>query len=299
MGLFHLFLYTCLLLVIFCNSVLGIYRYIGHLASIPTDIPSNESEVVFRYNNMTDSFITPVCFRTLRHLNKLHLTHNELTELPNLNKTIKKSLGRLSVRMNRISHVDVTGYDSLRILSAAQNFLLVFPNLSSIGDTLEVLKVSFNYLTSVSEEDCSSLVNLQYLYLDGNLLKSFPSFQSIRPNLVYMNISSNPITALTGLDLSGFDWEGLLKLDMSDNDITCNCGIWFIKAMGSSLNIGTMTETLNKITCTDENGTHLIVVDMDKGQSWGFTSRSTARVILGQVLRIATCGTRTHRGDSL
>ena len=35
------------------------------------------------------------------------------------------------------------------------------------------------------------------------------------------------------------------------------------------------------------------------GQSWGFTSRSTARVILGQVLRIATCGTRTHRGDSL
>ena len=38
---------------------------------------------------------------------------------------------------------------------------------------------------------------------------------------------------------------------------------------------------------------------MVKGQSWGFTSRSTARVILGQVLRIATCGTRTHRGDSL
>ena len=38
---------------------------------------------------------------------------------------------------------------------------------------------------------------------------------------------------------------------------------------------------------------------VSKGQSWGFTSRSTARVILGQVLRIATCGTRTHRGDSL
>ena len=36
-----------------------------------------------------------------------------------------------------------------------------------------------------------------------------------------------------------------------------------------------------------------------QSQSWGFTSRSTARVILGQVLRIATCGTRTHRGDSL
>ena len=42
-----------------------------------------------------------------------------------------------------------------------------------------------------------------------------------------------------------------------------------------------------------------ILFTFDKGQSWGFTSRSTARVILGQVLRIATCGTRTHRGDSL
>ena len=36
-----------------------------------------------------------------------------------------------------------------------------------------------------------------------------------------------------------------------------------------------------------------------QSQSRGFTSLSTARVILGQVLRIATCGTRTHRGDSL
>ena len=36
-----------------------------------------------------------------------------------------------------------------------------------------------------------------------------------------------------------------------------------------------------------------------QSQSWGFTSRSTARVILGQVLSIVTCGTRTHRGDSL
>ena len=31
----------------------------------------------------------------------------------------------------------------------------------------------------------------------------------------------------------------------------------------------------------------------NKGQSWGFTSRSTARVIMEQVLSIATCGTPT------
>ena len=31
-----------------------------------------------------------------------------------------------------------------------------------------------------------------------------------------------------------------------------------------------------------------------QGQSLGFTSRSTARVILGQVLSIVTCGSQTH-----
>ena len=31
-----------------------------------------------------------------------------------------------------------------------------------------------------------------------------------------------------------------------------------------------------------------------KGQSWGFTSRSTSRVILVQIFSIATCGIRTH-----
>ena len=38
-----------------------------------------------------------------------------------------------------------------------------------------------------------------------------------------------------------------------------------------------------------------LINSLVKGQSWGFKSRSTARVILGQVLRIATCGTRTQR----
>ena len=37
----------------------------------------------------------------------------------------------------------------------------------------------------------------------------------------------------------------------------------------------------------------------DQSQSCGFMSCSTTRVILGQILSIATCGTRTHRGDSL
>ena len=32
---------------------------------------------------------------------------------------------------------------------------------------------------------------------------------------------------------------------------------------------------------------------------WDFTPCSTARVLWGKVLSIATCGTRTHRGDNL
>ena len=33
---------------------------------------------------------------------------------------------------------------------------------------------------------------------------------------------------------------------------------------------------------------------LEESQSWGFISRSTAMVILGQVLSIVTCGSRTH-----
>ena len=47
-------------------------------------------------------------------------------------------------------------------------------------------------------------------------------------------------------------------------------------------------------TMTFDNNVQCIVAKVDKGQNWVLTSRSTARVILGQVLSIATCGSRTH-----
>ena len=37
-----------------------------------------------------------------------------------------------------------------------------------------------------------------------------------------------------------------------------------------------------------------IVGLVESACSWGFTARSTARTILGQVLSIATCGSQTH-----
>ena len=46
---------------------------------------------------------------------------------------------------------------------------------------------------------------------------------------------------------------------------------------------------------TDEDSIY-IKVSITKSKL-GFTSCSTATVILGRVLSIATCGTRTHRGD--
>ena len=58
----------------------------------------------------------------------------------------------------------------------------------------------------------------------------------------------------------------------------------------------------NNVTIVDKKFIHIylcITPNVNQSQSWGLTSRSTARVILGQVLSIATCGTRTHRGDSL
>ena len=70
---------------------------------------------------------------------------------------------------------------------------------------------------------------------------------------------------------------------------------WEIPPEGGFLELGEESPLYSPISSDSLISTS----EWAKGQSWGFTSRSTARVILGQVLRIATCGTRTHRGDSL
>ena len=53
---------------------------------------------------------------------------------------------------------------------------------------------------------------------------------------------------------------------------------------------------IQRLPLFDIFGAVILLAFQSQSQSWGFTSRSTARVILGQVLSIATCGTRTHRG---
>ena len=54
------------------------------------------------------------------------------------------------------------------------------------------------------------------------------------------------------------------------------------------------SNTINTCIWVHYTTVNKIQLKMYKIQIWGFTSRSTARVILGQVLSIATCGTRTH-----
>ena len=73
-----------------------------------------------------------------------------------------------------------------------------------------------------------------------------------------------------------------------DNDIVLYTGSELVTDSRMDMEIIDINQPLDEENISEE-----------QSQSWGFTSRSTARVILGQVLRIATCGTRTHRGDSL
>ena len=91
--------------------------------------------------------------------------------------------------------------------------------------------------------------------------------------MVYFSLLSEALFGLTLIIVTGGTEHNLIAALPDDNGIDLRC----------------------------ESGYCVSALDGPKvkGQSWGFTSRSTARVILGQVLRIATCGTRTHRGDSL
>ena len=79
--------------------------------------------------------------------------------------------------------------------------------------------------------------------------------------MVYLNVTSNPIGVLTALDLSGFDWEGQFELQIYDTDVKCDCGIDFIKALGSLNN--TMAQKLSVITCEHADGTQMTVMDVE------------------------------------
>ena len=134
----------------------------------------------------------------------------------------------------------------------------------------------------------------------------------------HLDWCQDPSNLMTGADLHPKDHSIQLFTDASNEgwgahlDQTFTKGLWSDREKRLHINV----LVLKAVSCPRAKAWDIDALNINwtgltayayppmaflqsQSQSWGLTSRSTARVILGQVLSIATCGTRTHRGDSL
>ena len=138
------------------------------LEEVPTDIPTNTTELQLRGNKLTDNADFSILIGT--PIEVVALSYNKFTDLPNVT-AIGSTLRELHLGNNNISSV-TTAYlnqlDVLEYLNLESNKLTVFPNLTNVGDTLLRLKLFRNRLGTVTPTDLQPLESLIYLDLASN-----------------------------------------------------------------------------------------------------------------------------------
>ncbi|XP_050045537.2 uncharacterized protein [Dermacentor andersoni] len=159
--------------------------------------------------------------KDLSNLTSLNLSNNHITELTE--ETFKNihSLKSLSLERNEVSSIVVGTFfhmEHLEDLNLSHNKLTAFDS-SAFGKTaLQILKLSFNHLTSISLEN--SLGFLKHLYLDHNRLTSATTKLDV-PSLATLDVSYN------ALDKPKFDsLASLLTLSISHNPLTILSRSW-------------------------------------------------------------------------
>ena len=127
---------------------------------------------------------------------------------------------------NQIREVPTGIFDHLyqvRILKLDHNELTAFPNLTLLGDTLEILHLFNNDLVYVNAEFLDPLVNLNTLYMPDNPhLSNFPPSEGLGTSLVNFainkcNFKTLPdVTHMTKLNYFGFDGNPLKTISESE-----------------------------------------------------------------------------------
>ncbi|KAM6437280.1 lumican [Liasis olivaceus] len=169
-------------------------------------------------NQLKNSNIKGKVFSKLKNLKKLHINHNNLTEVVG---PLPNTLDDLQLTHNKISKINpntLEGLVNLTVIHLQHNELSedtlsgVFKGLKS----LLYLDLSFNKLTKLP----SGLPhNLLMLYFDNNQINKVPNeyFQGLKA-LQYLRLSHNKLTD-TGIPSNVFNISTLVELDLSYNEL--------------------------------------------------------------------------------
>jgi hypothetical protein len=136
------------------------------LTSIPTDIPSNETEVILFRNNI--GAIWKADFNN---------------KFPSL-----ETIGLLD---NQISHIETGCFKgtSLRNLNLNDNKLTFFPDLSEVANTVNLVRLSRNRVKQVLSSDVANLNALKRLDLKENPLVLITEVLGLLPSLEVLNLT--------------------------------------------------------------------------------------------------------------
>nr|XP_045586253.1 toll-like receptor Tollo [Procambarus clarkii]XP_045586254.1 toll-like receptor Tollo [Procambarus clarkii] len=201
------------------------------------------------HNDLT--VVSDMTFSPLANLHRLDLSYNHLLAVETRSLSGLHVLSSLSVSHNNISRIASEAFDNctnLRDIRLEYNVLREIPEAVREAVSLRTLRISHNQLSSVLQDDLTSLSALRHLDLSNNLLRGLcKSCLAGLADLEVLDLSRNELGSVphgvfdtnTGLKLLRMDGNkmsdinglfaslpNLLWLNVSDNRIT-----WFDYAL--------------------------------------------------------------------
>ncbi|XP_069084900.1 lumican isoform X2 [Pleurodeles waltl] len=200
------------------------YLYLRHnmIEGIEDNAFDNVTDLkwlILDYNHLSNSKIKKGAFSKLKHLEKLHINYNNLTEPIG---PLPKTMDDLQLTHNKISKITpniLEGLENLTVLHLHYNALKedsisgAFKGLNS----LLYLDLSFNELKKLPRGLPPSI---NMLYFDNNKITNIPDeyFQGFKA-LQYLRLSHNKLTD-AGVPGNAFNISTLLELDLSFNELS-------------------------------------------------------------------------------
>ncbi|PKU46733.1 keratocan [Limosa lapponica baueri] len=174
--------------------------------------------LILDHNHLENSKIKGRVFSKLKHLKKLHINYNNLTEVVG---PLPKTLDDLQLSHNKITKVNPSALEGLVNLTVIhlQNNQLKADAISGAFkglNSLLYLDLSFNRLTKLPSGLPHSLL---MLYFDNNQISNVPDeyFQGFKA-LQYLRLSHNKLTD-SGIPGNVFNITSLVELDLSFNQL--------------------------------------------------------------------------------
>ena len=224
---------------------------------------TNLQVVSLKANLFRDAPIDAV--NQLEELAVLDLSDNTLNDLPSHSFTGNTALTELILRGCTLKYLDETAFSnliSLKILDVSNNDLSYIPGGSLKNlDHVEELYVGLNFIKEIKKSDLKPLINLKHFTMDGchrdTSLTVYDDAFTFNTKLVSVNITKCPgLTKLSSgtfsllpsletlnfhgsglerIDQAAADWTTLQWVDLSANNLICDCDLTFLSRLGKAV----------------------------------------------------------------